>query len=84
VLAPAASCIHLWETRYIVVLPDVESIVEWTKGTALRPFLDALPNEADSKSFIDDFTGALRSEYRPRADGKVLFPFRRLFLVASR
>jgi len=66
------------------VMPDVESIVEWNKGTALRPFLDALSSEADRKSFIDDFTGALRSEYRPRADGKVLFPFRRLFLVASR
>jgi trans-aconitate 2-methyltransferase len=84
VLAPAATSTNLWETRYVIVLPDVESIVEWNKGTALRPFLDALPNEADRKNFIDDFTGALRSEYLPRADGKVLFPFRRLFLVARR
>jgi trans-aconitate 2-methyltransferase len=84
ILAPATRSINLWETRYFIVMPGVESIVEWLKGAAPRPFLDALPNEADRTSFVDDFTAALRSEYRPSSDGKVLFPFRRLFLIAGR
>src|SRR5262249_51990011 len=35
-LAPFASRITLWETRYVVALPAVESIVDWLQGTALR------------------------------------------------
>jgi trans-aconitate 2-methyltransferase len=65
-------------------MPGADSIAEWLKGTALRPFFDALPDETDRKSFVDDFARALRQDYRPRPDGNVLFPFRRLFLVASR
>ena len=67
-----------------MVLPGVESIVEWLKGTALRPFFDALPDDTSRNRFVDDYAGSLQLEYRPRADGNVLFPFRRLFLVASR
>jgi trans-aconitate 2-methyltransferase len=84
ILAPLCTSISIWETRYTVVLPGVESIVEWLEGTALRPFLDALPGEADRKSFVGDLAGALTSHYRPRVDGKVLFPFSRLFVVATR
>jgi trans-aconitate 2-methyltransferase len=83
-LAPAARSTRIWETTYNVVMPGADSIVEWLKGTALRPFFDALADETDRKSFVDDFTCALRQAYRPRPDGNVLFPFRRLFLMASR
>ncbi len=83
-LAPVARATQLWETTYILVMPGVESIREWLMGTALRPFLDVLPDEDDRKSFVDDIRGALRSEYQPRVNGNILFPFRRLFLLASR
>jgi trans-aconitate 2-methyltransferase len=83
-LAPVARKARLWETTYTVVLPGVESIVEWLKGTALRPFFDALPDDTSRKRFVEDYASALQREYRPRTNGNVLFPFRRLFLVASR
>jgi trans-aconitate 2-methyltransferase len=83
-LAPVARSTRIRETTYTVVMPGADSIVEWLKGTALRPFFDALPDETDRKSLVDDYARALRQEYRPHADGNVLFPFRRLFLVASR
>ena len=84
ILAPVSTFTDIWETRYLMVRPGVEAIVDWLKGAALRPFMDALPGEADRESFINDFTGALRSEYQPSADGNVLFPFRRLFVTAGR
>ena len=84
ILAPVAASINVWETKYTSVMPCVESIIDWLKGTVLRPFFDALPDEADRRSFVDDLANALRPEYRPRADGKVLFAFRRLFVVATR
>jgi trans-aconitate 2-methyltransferase len=84
ILAPLATSTNIWETKHVLALPSVESIVDWLAGAALRPFLDVFPGEADRSRFVDEFAGALRSEYRPRADGNVLFPFRRLFLAATR
>jgi trans-aconitate 2-methyltransferase len=83
-LATGTTGASIWETKYFAVLPGVEGIVDWLAGTALRPFADALPDESDYQSFVEDFARALRSEYKPRADGNVLFPYRRLFLVATR
>jgi trans-aconitate 2-methyltransferase len=83
-LMPIARSVRIWETTYTVAMPGADSIAEWLKGTALRPFFDALPDETDRKRFVDDFSRGLRQDYRPRPDGNVLFPFRRLFLVASR
>jgi len=83
VLASAAS-MNLWETTYLHVMPNVESISEWYKSTGMRPFLDALGADSEREHFIKDYTDAIRSEYRTHADGHVLFPFRRLFLIARR
>lgn len=84
VFASVARSVNLWQTTYIHVLPDVASIAEWYRATGLRPFLDALQSVSDRERFIKDYTDALRSEYRPRQDGRILFPFRRLFVIASR
>jgi trans-aconitate 2-methyltransferase len=84
ILAPISNNIKIWETRYTLALPRVESVVDWLRETALRPFLDALRDEAIRKRFVDDYAGDLRSEYKPRANGSVLFSFRRLFLIATR
>lgn len=82
-LASASKSISIWETEYLHVLPNVEAIGEWYKGTGLRPFLDALKNEEDRMQFFNDYIDAIRDAYQPRPDGNVLFPFRRLFLIAS-
>ena len=50
----------------------------------MRPFLAALGADSEREHFIKDYTDAIRSEYRTHADGHVLFPFRRLFLIARR
>ena len=83
-LAKAAARIDLWETEYLHVLPGTEAIVDWYKGTGLRPFLDALPDEAARARFLSDYGEALRPLYPVRPDGRVLFPFQRLFLIAYR
>lgn len=82
-LAPRAAQIEIWETEYIHVLPNVAAIVEWIKGSALRSVLDALSPQ-ESKEFIGEYTDAIGEKYEERPDGKVLFPFRRIFVVAQR
>jgi trans-aconitate 2-methyltransferase len=83
-LAPHAARLDLWVTDYIHVMDGAAGIVEWYKGTGLRPFLDALPNDAERRNFLADYTDRIAQAYPARPDRRVLFPFRRFFLVAYR
>ncbi len=83
-LAPHTERLDIWYTEYIHVMPDAESIVEWYKGSGLRPFLEALSAQAERERFTADYLDAVRKAYPVRPDGRVLFPFRRLFLIAYR
>ena len=83
-LAPRATRVDLWATEYIHVMEGPEAIVEWYKGSGMRPFLEALAGERDRERFTAEYLAAIRLGFPARADGSVLFPFRRLFLVAYR
>ncbi len=83
-LAPIAASIDLWATEYIQVMPSAKAIVEWYKGTGLRPFLEALPNDTKRTEFITAYLHAIRKEYPTQTDDRILFPFRRMFLIAYR
>jgi trans-aconitate 2-methyltransferase len=84
VLAPHATRVDIWETEYLQVMPNATAIVEWYKGTGLRPFLDPLRDEAVRQRFLDAYLEAITAAYPAQADGRVLFPFRRLFVLAYR
>jgi trans-aconitate 2-methyltransferase len=60
-----------------------EAIVEWFKGSGLRPFLSPLDDEM-RRDFIADYTARIARAYPRRHDGRVLLPFPRLFIVATR
>ena len=84
VLSGHAATVDIWETVYQHVLPNADAIVEWYKGTGLRPFLEAISDESRREQFLSDFHQRVRQAYTPHADAKVLFPFRRLFVIAYR
>jgi trans-aconitate 2-methyltransferase len=81
-LAGVAARIDLWHTEYMHVLDGPAAIVEWYKGTGLRPFLDALLSDDDREAFLMEYLERICVLYPLQADGRVLFPFRRLFMVA--
>ncbi len=83
-LAPAAARVDIWTVEYQHVLRAPEEIVEWYKGSGMRPFLEAFESAADRERYVADYTERIRAAYPRQADSKVLFPFRRLFLVAYR
>lgn len=79
-----AKRVDLWLTDYLYVFDSVAGIVEWHRGAALRPFLDLLPAEATRAEFLADYLAAITPHYPAQANGKVLLPFRRLFVIAYR
>jgi trans-aconitate 2-methyltransferase len=74
--------VDLWETIYYHQLPGPDAVVEWIKGSALRPVMSRL-DEAQRAEFLATFTERVRQLY-PAGPGGTLFPFRRLFVVAQR
>jgi trans-aconitate 2-methyltransferase len=82
-LAPRAGAVQIWETEYLQVLSGDNPVAEYTKGTWLKQFLDRLDGEA-RRAFEEDYRRRVRERYPPQADGRTLFPFRRLFIVARR
>ncbi|MGQ9366713.1 methyltransferase domain-containing protein [Azospirillum sp. ST 5-10] len=83
-LAGRARRLDIWETEYLQALEGERPVLEWTKGTALLPFLEALADDAERAAFLDAYQERLAAAYPRRADGTTLFPFRRLFIVAQR
>lgn len=83
-LRPLARRIDLWETTYHHLLASTDAIVEWIGATRLRPYLAALADAAARQEFLTRLRAAVAARYTPQRDGTVLFPFRRLFLVAYR
>jgi trans-aconitate 2-methyltransferase len=71
-----------WETTYVHVLPGTDPVLEWVRGTGLRPILAVL-SEAERVEFEASFAALLRDAYPPAGTG-TLFPFRRIFCVGHK
>jgi len=75
--------VDLWRTTYFHPLAGAKAIVEWLKGTGLRPFLDPLEG-SEREAFLARYEEAIDKAYPAESDGTVLLPFPRLFVVAER
>jgi trans-aconitate 2-methyltransferase len=71
-----------WETTYQQVLPGTDPVLDWVRGTALRPVMAVLSVE-EGRAFESEYAAALRAAYRGTPHGTV-FPFRRIFAVAQK
>jgi trans-aconitate 2-methyltransferase len=81
-LGRAGCAVDAWETTYLHILPGEDPVLEWYKGTGLRPVLTALdPDQA--AEFLAEYGPRIRAAYPRQPYGTVL-PFRRVFVVARR
>jgi trans-aconitate 2-methyltransferase len=81
-LVDHAVSLDIWEVEYLQVLKGDDPVLEWVKGTGLRPILNGL-NDAEREVFLAEYRQRLRQAYPMPANGRTLYPFRRLFIVAT-
>lgn len=82
-LAGETRDLDVWEEVYLQALEGEDAVLQWSLGTALRPFLATL-EEPWKTQFVEEYRRRMALAYPRRADGVTLFPFRRLFIVAKR
>lgn len=82
-LKPLCRRVEIWHTIYNHVMAGPEAIVEWFKGSALRPFLSALDARA-ADDLLTAYTKEIARHYTARCDGQILLRFPRLFIVATK
>lgn len=86
-LAPEAASLDIWESEYTHMLEGENPVLEWVRGTVLKPLLDALEGSGNGHwkaAFLEQYAKRLNEAYPARRDGRTLFAFRRLFMVATR
>lgn len=82
-LSNISDSFRIWEITYFHAMPSHQSIIEWYKGTGLRPYLDQLC-ESDKILFEEDVLRRTRGEYAVQANGEIIFRFPRLFFTARK
>lgn len=82
ILSECTQRIDVWETTYYHILSGENPVADWAKGAALRPFLAQL-SDSDQLHFLDDFAARVGRVYPQSANGKTVFPFRRVFIIAE-
>jgi trans-aconitate 2-methyltransferase len=82
ILSRLTQSFELWETTYIHVLDNHQALIEWYKSTGMRLYLSALPNDSARAQFEEDVLDICKREYEVRGNGKILYPFSRVFFVA--
>ena len=83
ILSDCSSDFQMWETVYYHALPSHQALVDWIKGTRMRPYLDALDSE-NAVLFEKEILRRTVETYPVKSNGNVLLRFRRFFFIASR
>ena len=62
-----ASAFRMWKVTYMHTLPSHEAVMDWYRGTGMRPYLQAL-DVAGRKKFEAEVFAQVREEYPTQPD----------------
>lgn len=83
ILSSCTPNFDIWETIYYHNMPSIQSLVEWVKGTRLRPYINALDkNNAERLEKI--IINRTAKVYNLQTNGEIIFKFKRFFFVAKK
>ncbi len=83
ILSSISADFSIWETTYMHRMPSHRSIIEWYKGTGLRPYLAQL-DVRSAAEFEEDVLSETERHYKVRNNGEIIFEFPRLFFTARK
>ena len=81
-LRPKVAALDIWESKFIHVLEGDNPVADWTKGAWMSPLLAAL-NDPERSDYEAEYRRRVALAYPKEPDGTTLFPFRRVFFVAT-
>lgn len=76
--------VDMWETYYMHIMDSHLAIMEMMRSTGLKPYFERLESEADKRDFENIVLKAVQKDYPLQKNGKVIFPFKRLFFIAGK
>ena len=76
--------VEMWQTDYVHIFDSHLSVLEMIRSTGLRPYLNKLTKEEDRRDFEERVLQSVVKDYPLQKNGKVLFPFKRLFFIAGK
>lgn len=74
--------LFVWRTVYYHVMPTHQALIDWYSSTGMRPYLERLASAEQKRAFQSQVLDACRAGYPQQRDGRILFPFNRLFFIA--
>lgn len=83
-LATTVRDLVIWQTAYVHEMESHAAIVEMMKSTALRPYLERIDGDSDREAFLNELIAEVAVFYPVQKNGRVLFPFNRMFFIAYR
>jgi len=83
-LCSYAEEIFIWETVYYHIMNSYAELIDWYKGTAMKPYLDSLPSDDGRDEFAREVLSECKAAYPLQRDGRILYPFKRLFFIARK
>lgn len=83
ILSSCTESFDIWETVYYHRMPSIEAMVEWVKGTRLRPYINAL-DKSNAKLLENEIAERAAEIYGKQKNGEIIFKFRRFFFTAAK
>lgn len=83
ILAQCSKSVTMWETVYYHIVPSHLSVIEWYKGSGLRPYLEMLGDD-EREAFVSDLLDLIEENYPVQADGNVILKMPRMFFTAEK
>lgn len=81
ILSSCTNDFDIWETVYYHSMPSAEAMVEWIKGTRLRPYINALDSRM-AEMLEKEITERAKEAYGVQKNNEIIFKFRRFFFIA--
>lgn len=76
-----SSDVEIWETDYYHIMNSDEEIFNMIATTGIKPYLDSLYRDEDKELLSQSIKDRLTGKYYHADNRKVLFPFKRMFLI---